>query len=79
MLHDKTIATLKSFDDLPNAAFVSLPIVCAIFGCSPATVWRRVKTKQIPAPVRLGARTTRWNVADIRSALLPLASGQEVL
>lgn len=58
---------LVAFDQLPDAAFVPLPVVCALLGCSPATVWRRVRTGQLPQPHRLGTRTTRWSVGDLRS------------
>lgn len=60
---------LNSFDELPNSAFVAIPVVCNLFGCSTATVWRRVRDGQLPAPYRIGLRTTRWRVADLRTAL----------
>jgi predicted DNA-binding transcriptional regulator AlpA len=61
--------TLKLFDELPDSAHVSLEVVCALFGCSPATIWRRVRSGQRVSPVRLGMRTTRWKVGDLRRAL----------
>lgn len=60
---------LKNFDALPNSAFVQLCIVCALFCCSPATVWRRVRSGELVAPHRIGARTTRWQVGELRAAL----------
>lgn len=60
---------LKNFDDLPASAFVSLAVVCALFACSPATVWRRVRQGQLVAPHRIGSRTTRWLVGELRQSL----------
>lgn len=60
---------LKNFDSLPNAAFVRLPVVTGILGCSKATVWRRCKQGELPNPVKLSAGTTAWRVSDIRAHL----------
>lgn len=65
MLH----LALKNFDELPDSAYVPLLIVCALLSCSPATVWRRVRSGQLVSPVRIGSRTTRWKVGDLRRAL----------
>jgi prophage regulatory protein len=63
-------ATFMAFDDLPDSAYVALPVVCALYDCSPATVWRRVASGQLVAPHRLGTRTTRWRVGELRAALI---------
>lgn len=60
---------LRNFDSLPNSAYVRLPVVAALYACAPATVWRRVQAKAIPAPRKLGERVTAWNVGDLRKAL----------
>ena len=60
---------LKNFDSLPDSAHVRQPVVEALFACSPATVWRRVKTGIIPSPRKLGPRVTAWNVGELRDAL----------
>ena len=60
---------LINFDQLPNSANVRLPIVMALYGISPATVWRNVKIGNIPKPNKLTARTTVWNVGELRTAL----------
>lgn len=59
---------LKHFDSLPDSANVRLPVVRALFACSAATVWRSVG-KTIPRPRKLSARTTCWNVGELRQAL----------
>lgn len=62
-------AALRDFDQLPDAANVRLPTVAALFACSPASIWRGVKAKRIPAPRKLSPRTTCWNVGELRKAL----------
>lgn len=60
---------LKNFDSLPDAAHVRQPVVQALFGCSAATVWRMVKRGTLPAPRKLSARVSAWNVGALRKAL----------
>lgn len=60
---------LVTFDSQPNCAFVRLPVVMALYGISPATVWRNVKNGNIPKPRKLTTRTTVWNVGELRVAL----------
>jgi predicted DNA-binding transcriptional regulator AlpA len=63
---------LRNFDSLPNSAYVRQPVVEALFGYSASTVWRRVKSGNLPAPEKLGgqnSRTTAWNVGKLRRVL----------
>lgn len=62
-------ATLENFDELPDSAFVRLPTVSALRGCSNATTWRHVQQGLIPAPQKIGPKITAWNVGQIRRAL----------
>jgi len=68
-------AAFKHFGHFPDESFVRLPVVAALFACSPATVWRNVRAGIIPAPSRLGARCTGWNVGALRRALATAARG----
>lgn len=61
--------SLRNFDSLPDCAHVRLPVVCALFGVAPATVWRRVKSGQIPAPTKNGPRVSAFQVGKLRAAL----------
>lgn len=47
---------------------VSVRDTAAAFGCSVATVWRRVSDGTLPQPVKLGGMT-RWSEAEIQSAI----------
>lgn len=61
------LAALANFDQLPDSADVKISVVAGLYSCSPATVWRHVKTGLIPPPVkRLGG--TRWVVGTLRAA-----------
>lgn len=68
-------AALESFDRLPASAFVRLPVVATLFGCSTPTVWRRVRSGEIPMPSKLGPRVTAWNVGKLREALASMSEG----
>ena len=61
--------SLQHFDSLPDSANVRQPVVEALYGVSPATVWRMVKRGTLPAPRKLSERVTAWNVGDLRRAL----------
>jgi predicted DNA-binding transcriptional regulator AlpA len=60
---------LRNFDQLPDSAHVRQPVVEALFGYSASTVWRRVKSGNLPRPEKLGPRTTAWNVGKLRRVL----------
>jgi predicted DNA-binding transcriptional regulator AlpA len=70
---------LRAFDELPASAHVRLPVVAALFGISPATVWRWVHGGTLPQPHRINGVTV-WNVGALRQAVLllcpPLAPAQ---
>lgn len=65
----------NQFDHLPNIANVRLPIVMGLYGISSASVWRAVKAGHIPSPRKLTARTTTWNVGELRAALVAAKGG----
>jgi predicted DNA-binding transcriptional regulator AlpA len=60
---------LENFEVMPDVAKVRLPLVALLYGCSTATVWRRVRSGHIPAPQRMGLRTTVWTVGSLRAHL----------
>jgi predicted DNA-binding transcriptional regulator AlpA len=64
-----TRLVIQRFDTLPDSAGVRLPVVCALYGISDATVWRHVRLGILPAPRKLSVRVTTWRVGDLREAL----------
>lgn len=63
---------IQSLDHMPACGFVAARTVASWLGVSQVTVWRWVKTGRLPAPKKLGANTTRFNVGEVRSALAVL-------
>lgn len=68
----KELNSIKYFNDLPDYAFVRLPVVMALYACSSTSVWRGVKSGRIPAAHKISANTTGWNVGELRKALVQL-------
>jgi predicted DNA-binding transcriptional regulator AlpA len=60
---------LEGFDTLPDSAFVRVATVSALRNCSGATTWRHVKLGLLPAPKKLSAGITGWNVGELRACL----------
>ena len=61
--------SLRNFRVLPPEAFVRLPTVKALLGCSDSTVWRMVSRGDLPAPRKISARVTAWQVGALRETL----------
>jgi len=57
----------KHLDTLPDTVSVRQPVVEAMFACSSATVWRRVKSGLLPAPDRMGGISS-WTLGKLRAA-----------
>lgn len=60
---------LTNFDELPDSAFVSIKVVASHHSISRATIWRQVRDGILPAPHKLGKRSSRWQVGELRAAL----------
>lgn len=65
-------AGFSGFSSYPDEALVEVGIVAELLGCSRNTVWRRSRAGILPAPVKTGPRSTRWNVGAIRRYLASL-------
>lgn len=65
---------LANFDQLPDSAYIRLPVMKGLYGVSSASIWRAVKNSKIPSPVKLTERTTAWNVGLVRADLALKAS-----
>jgi len=62
---------LTRFPYLPDDARVKQPVVEGLFAISSATLWRRVRSGELPRPLRCGAntRSIAWRVGDLRAVL----------
>ncbi|MDY0072390.1 MAG: transcriptional regulator [Thauera sp.] len=60
---------VAAFDQLPDTALVNVQTVARLADVSPGSVWRHARAGLLAAPVKLGAGSTRWTVADVRRYL----------
>jgi predicted DNA-binding transcriptional regulator AlpA len=65
---------LAIFNDLPDCGFVRLPVVAALFGVGPATIWRWVKSGRICAPRKIGPNTAAWTAGELRRSMRAVAA-----
>ena len=56
-------------------ALLRMATVCALTGLSPATIFRKTAAGAFPAPIRDGARCTRWRAGSVRAWLQARAKG----
>lgn len=66
--------TPTNFDELPPSAQVPARTLATLLDISEVTVWRWTKAGKLPAPRKIGANTTRFNVGEVREALAKLAA-----
>jgi predicted DNA-binding transcriptional regulator AlpA len=61
---------LSSFDKLPASGYIRQKnLIPSVVPISHATLWRKVKTGEFPAPVKLSKRITAWKVSDVKAWL----------
>lgn len=53
---------------LPDA-LLKVQTVAAVTALSASTIFRKTAAGEFPAPIRLGARCTRWRSGDVRAWL----------
>lgn len=61
------VISARTESDLPPPLFLRLPQVLAMVPVSDATLWRMVKAKKFPQPVKLGPNITAWRAEDVRA------------
>ncbi len=65
----KFTATTYVAQPIPEAGFVRLPSILAVYPVSRTSWLNGVKEGKYPAPVRLGERTVAWRAEEIRALL----------
>ncbi len=63
----------KSTSDLHTEGYVRIAQILKVIPIGRSTWWQGVKDGRFPQPVKIGPRTTVWNVEDIRAVLEALA------
>lgn len=51
---------------LPDTGFLRQRQVLAFAPISKSTLWRQVRARSFPSPVKLSARVTAWRAEDVR-------------
>ena len=59
-------AAINSPACLPDTGFLRQRQVLAFVPTSKSTLWRRVRARSFPGPVKLSARVTAWRAEDVR-------------
>ena len=66
---------ISHFDNLPDAAMISVKALATVVDKGVSTVWRNCQQDpDFPKPIRLGPGCTRFKVGDIRAYLAFKAS-----
>lgn len=74
----RATAPIPNFDDLPDSAMARQsqlirdpkhPTRPSPLPFSAATLWRKVRDGEFPAPVKLGPAISAWRVGDVRAWL----------
>jgi predicted DNA-binding transcriptional regulator AlpA len=51
---------------MPDTGFLRQRQVLAFVPISKSTLWRQVRARSFPSPVKLSARVTAWRAEDVR-------------
>lgn len=65
----KTESRLSDFARLPSNALISAKELTLLSGRSRTSLWRDVTRGLLAEPVKIGNRTVKWRVADVRQFL----------
>jgi predicted DNA-binding transcriptional regulator AlpA len=68
MIHTKPSI---AFNDLPDIAMIQVgPLInFKVLPYSATTIWRKCRTGEFPAPIKMSSGITAWKVGDIRKYL----------
>ena len=63
--------SITTFNDLPDMAMIQVrPLInFKVLPYSATTIWRKCRTGEFPAPIKMSSGITAWKVGDIRKYL----------
>lgn len=66
-----TLPTTTEFSALPDDALIRLTTlrVWGLVPFSQSTLWRKCRTGEFPAPLKVSSQVTAWRVGDVRQWL----------
>ncbi len=59
----------------PSDRIARMPHACEITGLSRSTLYRLVKTGELPAPIKLSAQAIGWRESDLHQFIAKRAGG----
>jgi predicted DNA-binding transcriptional regulator AlpA len=65
----RTRRQVALFSVLPDDALLDVRVVAILLNRSIASIWRDAQCGRLANPIRIGARSARWRVGDVRNAL----------
>ena len=63
-------------NSLNDSQLITVDHVAELLAIHPRSVWRLVSARQLPEPIRLTSRITRWRHADIQRFLAEKIGGE---
>lgn len=69
LISQATVTRIAAFDQLPSDALLNVQEVSALAGRSVPSVWRDAKGGHLAKPIKIGTKSARWRVADVRRYL----------
>lgn len=66
---ETTLTRIAVFDQLPEHALLNVHEVSALAGRSKPSIWRDAKDGHLAKPIKIGAKSARWRVGDVRKYL----------
>lgn len=57
---------VDTISTIPAAGFLRQPQVLSLIPISKSTLWRRVRARTFPVPVKLSERITVWSAEEVR-------------
>ena len=54
---------------LPTEGFVRLPVILKVLSIGKTSWWNGIREGKYPKPSKLGTKTARWHVDDIRALI----------
>lgn len=62
--------------NLPATGFIRLAQLVLLIPLGKSSIWRKVKEKRFPKPIKLSENVTAWRCEDIRAWMDAQASGE---
>ena len=62
---------------LPAVGFVRQAALLPVLGFSATTLWRRVKRRTFPQPIKLSERVTVWRAEDVHAWMAAQGHSQQ--